>query len=204
MYKRILLTTLLIGVLHIFCSQTMAQYTLDEIGFNAGAGAALYNFEGDREQGVGVNANVFYGHYFCGKAYGIHTQGGFNFISSGDDVMRRSQFQFEGGFFFKLKRHDYHRSKEWAVLIGPKFQIPIVTSTYDKVGNIEPPTEWSPVVPVAHISFQFRRPAPEKKSWFIQPGVEYGVLPDFNLYTREYRRTYIFLHFGYAFFDKRG
>ncbi len=195
---------MLIGVMNFLSSDLQAQYTLDEIGFNAGPGVALYNFEGDREQGVGVNANVFYSHYFCGKSYGIHTQGGFNYINSGTAGVRRSQFQFEGGFFFKLKRHDYHRSKEWAVLIGPKFQIPTITSVVSKVGNVEPPTQWTSVVPVAHISFQFRRPAPEKKAWFIQPGVEYGILPDYKLNQREYRRTYIFLHFGYAFFDKRG
>ncbi len=204
MLKQILFISLPVIVLSFLGLQVMAQYTLDEIGFNAGIGAALYNFEGDWEQGIGVNANVFYSHYFCGKAYGFHTQGGFNYINSGTSGIHHSQIQFEGGFLIKFKKHSHHRSREWAVLAGPKFQVPLVTSTVYRIRNVGLSPDWIPVVPVVHASIQFRRPAPQKKSWFIQPGVEYGVLPDYKWNANEYRRIYFFLHFGYAFFDKRG
>ncbi|MEM7040618.1 MAG: hypothetical protein AAF570_26885 [Bacteroidota bacterium] len=57
----------------------------------------------------------------------------------------------------------------------------------------------------AHVSLQFRRPAPEKKSWFIQPGVEYYFLPAFRSFQNgDVSPFYFFLNFGYAFWDKRG
>ncbi len=211
MYRTILLTALLFGALNLFYFSAKSQYTLDEIGVNVGGGLAILSSTGGNQMGPGANINAFYGHYFCGKRYGIHTQGGFNFINTRTETERTRQLQFEGGFFFKVKRRDYHRPKEWAIIVGPKFQIPIATSTRYFFGSIQPVKDWTPVVPVAHVSLQFRRPAPEKKSWFIQPGFEYGLLPDYQLPDLQFpagadvvSRTYFFLHFGYAFFDKRG
>ena len=194
---------MLIAALSLCCLPVSAQYTLDEIGINAGGGFVHMNTPLS-DIGAGANVNAFYGHYFCGKRYGIHTQAGLNYFSAGDSGFRRSQVQVEGGFFFKVKRRDYHRPKEWALIIGPKVQVPVLrTANYDQPGGTPEP-DWTPVIPVGHISLQFRRPAPEKKSWFIQPGFEYGLLPDYTSGGLDISRSYIFLHLGYAFFDKRG
>lgn len=205
MHRSTLFIALLIGALNLLCLQSKAQYTLDEIGVNAGGGLGLYSNPGiqGRHVGAGANVNAFYGHYFCGKSYGIHTQAGFNYFNIGTDIIRFSQVQFEGGFFLKWKLKDYHRPKEWAIIIGPKFQVPLLRKIKTDP-QFDIPVEGPVILPIGHVSLQFRRPAKDKKSWFIQPGFEYSIFEDFQLVNSVTRRTYFFLHFGYAFFDKRG
>lgn len=194
-----------------------AQYTLDEIGVNLGGGYVTANSVAVDLGGFGLHTNLFYGHYFCGKTYGIHVQGGFNYnnlsTSNGDGAfgdgtgaMTINQLQFEGAGFFKIKLKDYHRPKEWAVFFGPKFSVPLIQNYSSEMGSgkLSDIAGTPFIVPAAHLSVQFRRPAPEKKSWFFQPGIEYSLYDDFSTPQNSFSRLYLFLNFGYAFFDKRG
>lgn len=189
-----------------------AQYTLDEVGVNAGIGGAFIPGISQTYGGPLVKANIHYGHFFCGKAFGIRAEGGFNYAMPSDDLFRFQIIQFEGGFFFKLKRRDYHRPKEWAVIVGPKVHVPLFGHYSTLRGE---PKESGPlsdlnvamriIQPMAHLSVQIRRPVGDKKSLFIQPGVEYGIQSEFTgLSIGSFNRWNIFLNIGYAFFDKRG
>ena len=204
----------------VFHGGVFAQYTLDEIGVNLGGGYALYDNSAGSLGGPAFNANAFYGHYFCGKAYGIHATAGLNgylpstsdgtpFLS--DPAAGQSSLMFlaaDFGFYFKAKLRDYHRPREVALLIGPKANLPFLTRFNSENGDGAlrfRAENVSALTAGIHVSLQFRRPAPEKKSWFIQPGAEYYVLPAFrSIVAGDVTHFYFFLNFGYAFWDKRG
>jgi hypothetical protein len=205
-------------LLLLLCLPGMAwgQYNLEEMGFEAGPGFTLLQNRSQNASGAGGNANVFYSHYACGKGYGFHVTAGatglFPSTPHGENLIdltraSKASFQFAGidlGFLGKLRIHEYHRPSEWAVFLGPKLLIPLLTRTdadplKDNVQSV------SPLWTGAQLSVQFRRPVSKKKSWFIRPGVEYFFLPAFNSRVAgDARPLYFFLNFGYAFWDQRG
>lgn len=199
------------------------QYTLDEIGFNLGGGYGSYLNNVTPLHGPAARLSGFYSHYFCGKAFGIQAQAGvqglfpsssqgpllFPVTPEGSNLSLR-RIQAELGFFFKLRPHDYHRRKEWALIVGPVLPLPISTTfTFDgptstRSGNWDllEPIKAAPF-PLVHLSFQLRRPL-DKKSWFIQPGVEFSPAVVFETAATSFRSFNAFITFGYAFWEKRG
>jgi hypothetical protein len=201
-------------------SVSYAQYNLEEMGFEVGPGFTMLQNASQSATGFGGNANVFYSHYACGKGYGFHiTAGGTGLFPStahGENLLdlsraSKASFQFAGldlGIMGKLRIHEYHRPREWAVFLGPKLLVPFLTSTVSD-GDAAPLKDhvhsvnhfWTG----AQLSVQFRRPITKKKSLFVHPGIEYYFLPAFTSdVAGGARPIYLFLNIGYAFWDQRG
>ncbi|HHG85595.1 MAG TPA: hypothetical protein ENJ82_12680 [Bacteroidetes bacterium] len=209
-----------IGLFMLLLQPIQAQYTMDELAFGLGGGLAILPNGANALSGPGLNLNASYAHYLCGKAYGFHFTAGANTFSPatqmGEPFLKaqlagKTRFLLAGaelGGFFKVRIHDYHRSREVALLIGPKINFPVLASYHSEIdqGSLRNNTDKvNPFQVGAHISLQFRRPAPEKKSWFIEPGIDYYFSPTWtNDPAGHINTAYLFLNFGYAFWDKRG
>jgi hypothetical protein len=198
----------------------VAQYNLEEMGVEAGPGLAVFQNTSQSALGPAFSANAFYSHYACGKGYGFHITAGasglFPSITQGQLLLDppasgQTSLQFANldfGFMGKLRIHEYHRPKEWAVFLGPKLQVPLITryASAGSAGGLKDVTSainhlWAG----AQLSVQFRQPITKKKSWFIHPGVEYYFLPSYRSATAgDSRLLYVFLNFGFAFWDQRG
>ena len=110
------------------------------------------------------------------------------------------------GLFFKVRPHDYHRRKEWALLVGPKVYVPIrsgFSSSLGRTSLVDQVEAINPFQVVLHTSVQVRRPF-GKKSWFIHPGLEVALLPIFSGLQSDVGLFHLFLNVGYAFWEKRG
>jgi hypothetical protein len=198
----------------------MAQYNLEEFGVELGPGFALLLDGPDKAMGPAVNANAFFSHYACGKGYGFHLNAGVTsmFPSTADGAAmtdlpaaEKLQFSFVGldvAALGKLRIHEYHRPREWAVFFGPRLQVPLMArySNSDGSGSLDDITEKvSRVWPGVELSVQIRRPIGKKKSWFIHPGAAYFFVPAFKgQATIGPKPLYLFLNFGYALWDQRG
>lgn len=122
--------------------------------------------------------------------------------------MRFSIVSLDVAALGKLRIHEYHRPREWAVFFGPRLQVPLLARYSNELGNgpLSGMTEKvSRILPGIELSMQFRRPVGKKKSWFIHPGAAYFFLPAFKaLPTAAPKPLYFFLNFGYALWDQRG
>lgn len=197
-----------------------SQYALEELGVEMGPGITLFQNSSENALGLGANANAFYSHYACGKAYGFHLTAGAAafFPSTGngerlidEPIAGTTNLQFvnlDFGVLGKIRLHEYHRPHEWAVFLGPKLQVPLVAhaSTDGGTGSLDQSVRTvNRIWPGVQLSMQFRRPASKKKSWFIHPGVEYYFLPAFSsTVAGDVKPLYFFLNFGFAFWDLRG
>jgi len=192
-----------------------AQYTLDEGGINIAPGfdwVRVYDTEVQYNCiGPSAAASGFYSHYFCGKRYGIQLQGGVRYAraatTNGADgfVITYSMLDVQAAALFKIRPVDYHRRKEWAVHVGPVFDVPIRyrRSALTLNENVRELASLRPVVPSLQVSVQFRRPAGET-SWFIEPGIQYGLIPHVKWPLSDVSRANAFISFGYSIGDKRG
>jgi hypothetical protein len=195
-----------------------AQYSMHEMGVGAGLGFTAMPSQEEFVPGGHVSGEYFFSHYACGKAFGFHVQGGFNFssvsgsngawlglpLSSSGDL---SILSLDAGFFGKIRLHEYHRPKEGALLLGPKLQSPLMArySADGNKGNLGQIGNMNRIIPGLHLSLQLRRPASKKKSYFIEPGVEYYLLPVFKTSLGgPVQQMHFFIKFGYAFWDQRG
>lgn len=197
-----------------------AQYNLEELGMEVGPGFAMLQNTSTNALGPGGNVNVFFSHYACGKGYGFHITAGatalFPSTQEGqllidEPAAGSTRLQFAGldvGFMGKLRIHEYHRPREWAVFLGPKLLVPVMARAASDAGSGPLDDQVRTVNHFwtgAQLSVQFRRPISKKKSWFIHPGVEYYFLPAFSSSVAgDAKPLYIFLNFGFAFWDQRG
>jgi hypothetical protein len=214
------LRTLLILIVLWIPISLIAQYNLEEFGIEGGPAFTLLKDGSNQALGPAANLNAFFSHYACGKGYGFHLNAGitgsFPTTSDGSSMTNlvsagRTQFEMIGldmAILGKLRIHEYHRPREWAVFAGPRLQIPLLMhySTTDASGSMQSITEKvSRIWPGVELSVQFRRPASKKKSWFIHPGAAYFFTPLFSTpLTVGPKPLYLFLNFGYALWDQRG
>ena len=220
---KIIRTSLALAAFFCFLLPLRAQYTLNEMGVNAGGGYGFYLNPVAELRGPAARVSGFYSHYFCGKAYGIQAQVGIQGIfpnstnahalfpvTPEESQITLRRIQGEVGFFFKLRPHDYHRRKEWAFLIGPVLPNGITTTfAFDSPsanfnGNWDILEVTQSISPVLHASFQLRRPLGDDLSYFIQPGVEIGPTPAFETEATSFRSFNAFITIGFSFWEKRG
>lgn len=195
------------------------QYSMQEMGLSAGLGLGIFPNSHQTTVGPAVGAEYFFSHYACGKAYGLHFTGGINstFPMNANDgiwidqpLANKSSLQIialEAGAYAKIRLHDYHRPKEWAVFFGPKIQLPIVAQYQTNLSSgslASTSSSVNRIMPGLHLSLQFRRPV-KKQSWFLEPGFEYYLPSLFQtLGGGNVHQSQIFLKFSYAFWDQRG
>ena len=196
-----------------------AQYNLEEFGLALGPGLAVLQNTATKAIGPAGNVNAFFSHYACGKGYGFHVNAGFAAMFPiagegekllGNGILGQTTLQFAAldvAVLGKLRIHEYHRPREWAVFLGPRLQVPFLArcSSASFSGPLKNFTNSVyRVWPGIELSVQFRRPIGKKKSMFIHPGAAYFFLPAFNSFSGNARPLYLFLNLGYALWDQRG
>lgn len=183
-----------------------AQYSLTELGVKFGGGVSNPLSYSRSTLGPQGEANGFLTHYFCGRASGFHMEAGYKFYQYGSgeggialvsfpslidtaDAIADRKFQFhylEGGLYYKLRRHDYHRDNEGAILFGPKINVLLSAAYEDQInGNSSEYKNFSSnayrtvnrVLLGWHISWWVRREWRDH-IFFIQPAIEYYQTPN--------------------------
>jgi hypothetical protein len=200
-------------------SQGRAQFTLDEIGLGVGAGSSILTGT-PTQVGYGANIQAYYSHYFCGKRTGFHTVAGirwsgmgfsrsFSTLDSPNAEMDNSVKQafLDLGFMGKIRKNEYHRSREAALMVGPKVNMNLLSLYSDSAGSgsFSSIPANAPFFNVGiHASVQFRRKF-GKNAWFFRPGGEYYLLPVVsNTAAGSFRNVYLFLMFEINLWDAKG
>lgn len=183
-----------------------AQYTLNEVGAQVGTGLVTATTDW---VGPSFHAEGFWAHYFCGKAYGIQANGGLNadklYLSNADGGFIGGQrpvvnlLQATAGAYFRIRPADFHRSKEWAFLVGPRIELPLVSRVNSAVGS-QPLSDVAPVFLRVHGAFQIRRPMGDH-SIFFTPAVSWSIASDI---APQYQRFHFQFSIAYTFWDARG
>lgn len=197
-----------------------AQYNLEEFGMEAGPGLTILLSPDQLALGPGGQVNAFFSHYACGKRYGFHLQVGMTGLFPRNEIGQelldppvtgQIGMQFAGvdaGVLGKIRLHEYHRPREWAVFFGPRVMAPLIARYSSPAGSgalKDVTTSMSPILGGVELSVQFRNPIGKKKSWFLHPGGVFYFVPVFNSTTGGPNLPlYLFLNFGYAFWDQRG
>lgn len=214
-FRAIILMTLL-----AWAGRSSAQYSMEEVGMEVGPGLTLLLSPDQLALGPSGNVNAFFSHYACGKRYGFHFQLGMTGMFANSEVGQeildppafgKTGLQFAGldaAVLGKIRLHEYHRPREWAVFFGPRVMAPLITRYSSDAGSgslSDVTSTLSRVWPGLELSVQFRNPVGKKKSWFVHPGAAYFFLPAFTSSVGGSNSPlYLFLNFGYAFWDQRG
>lgn len=197
-----------------------AQYQLFEMAAHAGAGARMLTGSSASVPGPGAHLTYSYTYFPCGKAFGFEGRASLMYAQTAlehgatflnNPLAGKTTVGWTGGDIgaaFKVRLHEKHRPKEVAFLFGPKISFPALAWYRSEIGNGGIPNadvSLNRLAPAGFFAIQFRRPAPEKKSWFFEPGVEF--MPTY-LFRRadnfHHGAMYIYFQFGYAFWDQRG
>lgn len=206
-----------------------AQYHLTEVGARLGGGVNFaYGTDALQPIQYGANLAGFYSHWVCGANWGYHVEAGFRLASfteseTGGVTLYQAGpssfltdyrfWLFELGGYFKIRKNNYHRDKEWALLIGPKLGFvlagqarPESTGTWEAFES-DTYREVLSVQPGIHLSVQWRLPRGNRYSFFIWPGVEW--YPGANASTRNtnpaqnLRYLYGFISVGTTLWNSR-
>ncbi|MCZ2356400.1 MAG: hypothetical protein LC115_06885 [Bacteroidia bacterium] len=180
----------IIAILLFYCgflTNAFGQYHLTEIGASAGAGANLPTDNAKIHNGISWNIQSYLSHYICGKMYGYHGALGYRGFLNSEEVYQlpsilgpktygTTKFAFhylDAGFYFKLRRHNYHRPKEACLLIGPQFNILLAATANGQAYRSD---DWRRVYPAVigiHISTPIRISFFFKTKAQIEPALEY-------------------------------
>jgi hypothetical protein len=198
-----------------------AQYELDEMSVHAGAGLGTVLHTYQHGYGPAVNADFAFTHWPCGKAFAIEgsagvvlgqtrwSDGGALLGITNAGASKLSWAVGELGASIKLRLHDYHRPSEVALVVGPRLWVPVImrVATEQGKGGLADVSaaKTHPFQVGGNIGVQFRRPAPDKKAWFIEPGLFWSPVSFVD--GAGGNRTvpvYVYLNFGFAFWDQRG
>lgn len=227
----------LLPVLGLLPSLASAQYHFQEVGLRFGGGTNIPTPFREIENDVineaqspwnlswAYNANLFYSHYFCGKNYGYHIDlgvRGFNLVEDrpagfaptyfSPDSAGRYSYVFhyaDLGVYFKVRRHNYNRRKEVALLFGPKLNVRFWSRVTDDAGNVEvfQGNDFRNVgllVPGLQVSVWFRRKLGRNGSFFLIPGCDFYVLNTASTELgQNFRSIYPHLNLGFTFWNNR-
>lgn len=197
----------------------MAQYTLDEVGIGVGGGSNMLLGQ-PTQVGYGGLVQAYYSHYFCGKRTGFHTVVGFRYLGSPfnrsfsttdpADLETSNSVRmgyWDIGFLGKIRRNEYHRSQEAALMVGPKINLNMFSRYTDslRTGSFFDVDASSAFFNVGlHTSVQFRRKL-GKSSYFFRPGAEYFFLPTIrNAAAGSFQNLHLFLMLEINLWDAKG
>lgn len=204
---------LLIFLFSLVFSPLFGQYSLQEVGLTAGAGISVPMEPKGSKPGLGWHAKVFFSHYTCGKRYGIHADLGFR---SGTVELPWTAFDFgvpreklvigmnwiDGGFYFKIRPHVYHRPVEPALLAGIKLSYsPYVTFNRSALQS-STGISVNPFQPGIHVSAWLKRKI-GAQSFFVQPGIEFYPLVALSLPKGNVSGMYAFIGLGYSLWNSK-
>lgn len=176
----------------IFCwgfwaAVAYGQYHLTEIGGSGGIGINVSTNNSKIHNGVAWNTQGFVSHYVCGKSFGYHGALGYRGFVNTEEVYQlpsivgpktygNTKFAFhyvDAGFYFKVRRHNYHRPKEACLLIGPQLNVLLAATANRQPYKTD---DWRRVLPVAlgiHISTPIRIPFILGTKAQLEPAIEY-------------------------------
>ena len=193
-----------------------AQYSLQEAGISAAAGVCLPLEYKDAKIALGWQGKIFFSHYACGKRFGIHADLGVrssglvlpwsaSYAGLGEPVHIRMNW-IDGGFYFKIRPHEYHRPVEPALLAGIKLSYSPYVTLDGKSQKSNYDIQFNRFQPGIHLSGWFKRKI-GNQSLFIQPGIEYypfhSILLSRGIIGAQISGMYIFLGAGYSLWNSK-
>lgn len=182
----------------------------------AGAGISIPMEQKGTKMALGAHGKVFFSHYACGKRYGIHADLGVRssglvlpwesiYSGPGDPIHVRMNW-VDGGFYFKIRLHEYHRPVESAFLAGVKLSYSPFIAFEGKSQSSSYEVQFNRLQPGVHLSVWFKRKIGTQSVYF-QPGIEYYP---FHMMTfsrgivgGQVSGMYIFIGAGYSLWNSK-
>jgi hypothetical protein len=151
-------------------------------------------------------AGIFVSRYPCGKRYGFHFDGLYEYCAA---ELKSTAFSDKftavshiAGLntLFKIRRYTYHRPREAAVLIGPAFRYRFLYQAPDMT-----PTEESPGFNAGfHLSLWYRIVQFERKTGiFIRPGIDWYFLTSHQMPSIRTAPLNVFLQVAWCFWSNQ-
>jgi hypothetical protein len=153
---------------------------LKEAGIRTSLGSSI-GLESNEFHPAGF-IHAYYSHYFCGKAYGYHLEGGIRGWYFLDKIYNRYAYnEFIGstdvGTYFKVRASSKHQPNEFSFNLGPKLEFGYLridnynTTFMEGSGSSNSPDRpalgWG-----LHLSTWYRTPRTRDHSWFYVLGAE--------------------------------
>jgi hypothetical protein len=196
------------------------QYALGEYGIRAGLGLAPSLSQANVFPVVCYSSHFFYSYYFCGKNYGYEVEGG---IHGADFKSAKASPNWSGranealayhlrllygdiGVLAKLRKNNYHRHQEWALLAGLKLKTRLLSSVYNTkplgyetnlaTANF---VESNFFIPSLQSRVRYRHSFSRSRTLYLEPTFEWLLLP--SAQTRDLKLHLLFIYFqaSYAF-----
>jgi len=200
-----------------------AQYHLTEIGLKFGGGTHQpFGYDGVKTN-VGYNADVFCTKYVCGKSYGWWLELGYRGFHVKETTVNTPSLvvpmpigklglqlsNLHLGAYFKIRKNNYHRPKETALLIGPFLRYSLFylsnierDSVADGFLSSDDYKTLTDFTYGPHLSVFLRRPRGNKKSWYIHFGAEYSINKAMETRTGlGFNSLYGFLNIGFQLWN---
>jgi len=200
-------------------SVAQAQYHLTELGARAGVGPAVRFSGQNHSTGFAAQATGFYSHWVCGKGWGYQFDAGLNYA---DQYFQHNHGVIQGshnafiqatwlhlGAGLKLRPHNYHRPREWHVVLGPVLQTRLWSRVdlHDGNGGTRFSGGGEAFRFGGQASLWLRFPMGKNVSWFLAPGVE--VLTPYRTQLEGYGDRYYMAFWqptfqaGFTFWNNR-
>lgn len=213
------------ALLLLFLAQvtgSQAQYALTEAGPLVTAGLALPVGSENVRLGLSAGVGGFFTHYRCGKRDGFWLELQARYFQVSDDqpdtatlafptppapgaaALNYSFVQLDGGIYYKIRIPNYHRPRELALLVGPKFSYRLLAQADGETFESDTYREVKRGYIGAHLSVFYRLPAGKRYSYFVGAGGEY-FFGDAVTTSADPRLRYahLFVRFGYVLWNTR-
>ncbi|GIV42995.1 MAG: hypothetical protein KatS3mg035_0118 [Bacteroidia bacterium] len=205
----------------IILSSANAQYHLDEIGMQLGAGTNLPIGADQLSPYYAYNACGFYTRYRCGKKDGFLLEGGTRGFSVLEKPTNNSFLQPDNnqkmnfhfiylflGAHYKFRFKDFHRDNEWAFLIGTKADFRFTSLHQSDLNkklqryNSDNYRTIYGFLPGISISAWIRKSYAPKKSFFIRPGIDYFLKNTVSTQSNlRFENLHLFINLGFIFWN---
>lgn len=196
------------------------QYALGEYGIRAGLGSSPSLSKANVFPLVCYSSHFFYSYYFCGKNYGYEVEGGIqgadfkstnanpNWSGKTNETLAYHLHLLYGdiGVLAKLRKNNYHRNQEWALLAGLKLKTRLLGLAY----NTHPSgyetnlatanfVESNFFVPAVQSRIRYRRSFARKQTFYFEPTLEWVLLPSAKTQDLKLHLLFIYFQASYAF-----
>ncbi len=198
-----------------------AQYHLDEIGMQVGAGTNVPVGAEQLSPYYAYNTCAFYTRYRCGKKDGFLLEGGargFSVLEKATnnsflkpDNNQKMNFHFIYlflGAHYKFRFKDFHRDNEFAILLGTKADFRFTSlhqSNVDKKLQRYNSDDYRTIygfLPGISASAWIRKSYAPRKSIFIRPGFDYFFRNTIQTKSNlNFENFHLFINLGFIFWN---
>ncbi|MDX2062265.1 MAG: hypothetical protein SFY70_04335 [Bacteroidia bacterium] len=207
----------------VACAHALvAQYHLDEAGPQLVAGVALPIASETVKLGPSAGIGGFYTHYRCGKRDGYWIEANARYLQTQDQApdsatlatpvpptlpAEANTYRFiqgEVGVYYKIRKDNYHRPREFALLVGPKLTYNLAVRNQEGAFETDSYREVRGSYLGLHLSVFYRLPAGTRYSFLISAGGDYQLAEVVSTTaTPRYRYANLYLRFGYTLWNSR-